>query len=125
MKNNLYKTLRDPVFLRYVAQNDYMVDGGFLPEGQRLNDIADRLDALVTVENMEDKVVEEIHRESEDLRERIAELEAEVDKCIRDRDEARREVCGMNESGLRMNDSDKQREAKRRGWDCFKEKTDE
>ena len=38
-----------------------------------------------------------------------------------ERDEARREVCGMNESGLRMNESDKQREAKRRGWDCFKQ----
>ena len=92
MKNNPYKTLQDPVFLRYVAQNDYMVDGGFLPEGQRLNDIADRLDALATVENMEDKVVEEIHRESEDLRERIAELEAEVDECIRDRDEQAEQI---------------------------------
>ena len=42
---------------------------------------------------------------------------------VQERDEARREVCSMNESGLRMNDSDKQREAKRRGWDCFKEIT--
>lgn len=38
-----------------------------------------------------------------------------------ERDEARREVCSMNETGLRMNESDKKREAKRRGWDCFKE----
>jgi hypothetical protein len=38
-----------------------------------------------------------------------------------ERDEARREVCSMNETGLRMRESDKQREAKRRGWDCFKE----
>lgn len=85
MKNNPYNALPDPAFLRYVAQNDYMVDGGFLPEGQRLNDIADRLDALAVVEDMEDKVMEEIHRESEDLRRRIAELEAEVDEYIRDR----------------------------------------
>ena len=45
----------------------------------------------------------------------------EIEQLRKERDEARREVCGMNESGLRMNDSDKQREAKRRGWDCFKE----
>ena len=44
----------------------------------------------------------------------------EIEQLRKERDEARREVCGMNESGLRMNDSDKQREAKRRGWDCFK-----
>ena len=47
----------------------------------------------------------------------------EIERLRRERDEARREMCGMNESGLRMNDSDKQREAKRRGWDCFKENT--
>ena len=48
-----------------------------------------------------------------------------VQKCReleKERDEARREVCSMNETGLRMNESDKKREAKRRGWDCFKEK---
>lgn len=39
-----------------------------------------------------------------------------------ERDEARRELCSMNETGLRMNESDKKREAKRRGWDCFEEK---
>ena len=47
----------------------------------------------------------------------------EIERLRKERDEARREVCNMNESGLRMNDSDKQREAKRRGWDCFKEIT--
>ena len=85
MKNNPYNALPDPAFLRYVAQNDYMVNGGFLPEGQRLNDIADRLDALAIVEDMEDKVMEEIHRESEDLRRRITELEAQVDEYIQDK----------------------------------------
>ena len=46
----------------------------------------------------------------------------EIEKLRQERDEARREVCNMNETGLRMNESDKKREAKRRGWDCFKEK---
>ena len=41
------------------------------------------------------------------------------DRLRAERDEARREVCNMNETGLRMNESDKKREAKRRGWDCF------
>ena len=48
----------------------------------------------------------------------------EMNKKLREeRDEARREVCSMNETGLRMNESDKKREAKQRGWDCFKENT--
>ena len=46
-----------------------------------------------------------------------------IDRLTAERDEARREVCNMNETGLRMNESDKKREAKRRGWDCFKEST--
>ena len=61
-----------------------------------------------------DKAIAEIKR----LRQENATLTAE-------RDEARREVCSMNETGLRMNESDKKREAKRRGWDCFKENTND
>ena len=61
-----------------------------------------------------DKAIAEIKR----LRQENATLTAE-------RDEARREVCSMNETGFRMNESDKKREAKRRGWDCFKENTDD
>ena len=53
----------------------------------------------------------------------IGEAYAEIGRLQRERDEARREVCNMNETGLRMNESDKKREAKRRGWDCFKEST--
>ena len=59
----------------------------------------------------------------EELTSHIEDLVTKCEQLQHERDEARREVCGMNESGLRMNDSDKQREAKRRGWDCFKEIT--
>lgn len=66
--------------------------------------------------------------EIERLRNERNAFEAERDELVRisnklkhERDEARREVCSMNETGLRMNESDKKREAKRRGWDCFKE----
>jgi hypothetical protein len=45
----------------------------------------------------------------------------EIERLRAERDEARREVCSMNETGLRMNESDKRREAKRRGWDCWEE----
>ena len=48
-------------------------------------------------------------------------LVAEIETVREERDDARREVCSMNETGLRMNESDKKREAKRRAWDCFKE----
>jgi len=41
----------------------------------------------------------------------MTEAADEIERLRKERDEARREVCGMNESGLRMNDSDKQREA--------------
>ena len=62
----------------------------------------------------ESKILHEAADEIVHLRQQIVLLRAE-------RDEARREVCSMNETGLRMNESDKKREAKRRGWDCFKE----
>ena len=51
--------------------------------------------------------------------------ERDIETLRAERDEARREVCSMNETGLRMNESDKRREAKRRGWQCFKENTDD
>ena len=46
MTNNPYNELPHPVFLRYVAQNDYMIDGYYLPEGVRLNAAADELESL-------------------------------------------------------------------------------
>ena len=51
----------------------------------------------------------------------ISTMMDEIERLRAERDEARREVCSMNETGLRMNESDKKREAKRRGWDCFGE----
>lgn len=63
----------------------------------------------------------EAHRHYSAAAEVFKSAHDEITRLREERDEARREVCGMNESGLRMNDSDKQREAKRRGWDCFKE----
>ena len=39
---------------------------------------------------------------------------------VKERDEARREVC-RNEANHLPTMADPRREAKRRGWDCFKE----
>ena len=35
-----------PELLRGLAQNDYMIDAGMLPDGRMLNDAADRIEAL-------------------------------------------------------------------------------
>jgi hypothetical protein len=38
--------VNDPEFLRGLAQNDYNIDGKFLPEGHTLYQIADRIEVL-------------------------------------------------------------------------------
>lgn len=85
-------------------------------------DITERLRAVFH----NDRSVELMNREAADEIERLRgmlEVQDEMVKhYVEERDEARREVCSMNETGLRMNESDKKREAKRRGWDCFEEK---
>ena len=45
----------------------------------------------------------------------------EIERLRKERDEARREVCN-NEANHLPTMSDPYREAKRRGWVCFKEK---
>jgi hypothetical protein len=45
MTDNPYNELNDHIFLIYVAQNDYMIDGHFLPEGERLIQIANKIKA--------------------------------------------------------------------------------
>ena len=45
MADNPYTELGDAEFLRYLAQNDYNIDGKYLPEGVNLFAVADRIDA--------------------------------------------------------------------------------
>ena len=45
MSENPYTELDDAGFLRYLAQNDYNIDGKYLPEGVNLFAVADRLEA--------------------------------------------------------------------------------
>jgi len=72
-----------------------------------------RAEAAVQISTMMDEI--------EAWRQAMQKAERDIAQVRAERDEARREVCSMNETGLRMNESDKKREAKRRGWDCFKD----
>jgi hypothetical protein len=48
----------------------------------------------------------------------------EIERLRKERDEARREVCN-NEANHLPTMADPRREAKKRGWDCFKEDPDD
>jgi len=48
MKYNPYSQLGHGEFLRYLAKNDYMIDGHYLAEGVRLHGVADSLESLDT-----------------------------------------------------------------------------
>jgi len=58
----------------------------------------------------------------EELRWALEENRREVERLTTERDEARREVCDFCESGDEWNAPEVAREiAEERGWDCFKE----
>jgi chorismate mutase len=58
--------------------------------------------------------------EREYLNEMIRSLNNQLVDALRERDEARREVC-RNEANHLPTMVDPRREAQRRGWDCFKQ----
>jgi hypothetical protein len=74
---------------------------------QMRDDIVARLRAVLH----NDRSVELMNREAAD----------EIERLRAERDEARRDVC-MAEANHLPTMADPRREAKRRGWDCFKEK---
>ena len=61
----------------------------------------------------------------EELRWALEENRREVERLTTERDEARRETC-YELSGWKQSthEQEARAEAKRRGWDCFKENTD-
>ena len=107
MSENPYSELDDASFLRYIAQNDYMIDGNFLPEGVNLNIVADH------IERTHKLLVEQTHK--------AVEAAFNLRQAKRERDEARIEVC-MNEANHLPTMADPHREAARRGWDCFEKR---
>jgi len=109
MNDNPYNELPHPVFLRYVAQNDYMIDGYYLPEGARLNAVAD------AIEHIEALLREQTQK--------AIEAAFALREAKRERDEARRLCCehaAMDEGGY-VKHGDMLHFAESRGWDCLKE----
>ena len=71
------------------------------------------------------EAADEIERLRKELDARIAMCDMRSEKIgelVNERDEARRELCN-NEANHLPTMADPRREAKRRGWDCFKKKT--
>ena len=93
----------DPVHLRSIAQNDYTIDGGFLPDGLLLYEIAERM------ERTEALLREQTHK--------AVEAAFALRQAKRERDDARREICLMNDH-LHEN------YAERRGWSYLKAEQD-
>jgi len=151
MKNNPFNELTDPVFLRYVAQNDYMIDGYYLPEGVRLNAAADAIERTETLlPEQTQKAIEaafalrEAKRERDEAQakyERIfkglegscmscepvgvlnQQMEQQIKTLIAERDEARREVCQRGSTSYPHDMKEVYEIADSRGWDCYKENT--
>ena len=149
MKNNPFNELTDPVFLQYVAQNDYMIDGYYLPEGVRLNAAADAIERTETLlREQTQKTIEaafalrEAKRERDEAQakyERIfkglegscmscepvgvlnQQMEQQIKTLIAERDEARREVCQRDSTSYPHDMKEVYEIADSRGWDCFKE----
>jgi hypothetical protein len=44
--------MNDAEFLRYLAQNDYMIDQHYLPDGERLLEIADSIDDDILIASL-------------------------------------------------------------------------
>ena len=93
----------DPVHLRSIAQNDYMIDTGFLPDGLLLYEIAERM------ERTEALLREQTHK--------AVEAAFALRQAKRERDDARREICLMN-------DHLHEDYAERRGWSYLKTEQD-
>jgi hypothetical protein len=151
MKNNPFNELTDPVFLRYVAQNDYMIDGYYLPEGVRLNAAANAIERTETLlPEQTQKAIEaefalrEAKRERDEAQakyERIfkglegscmscepvgvlnQQMEQQIKTLIAERDEARREVCQRGSTSYPHDMKEVYEIADSRGWNCFKENT--
>jgi hypothetical protein len=89
MKDNPYKELKDAAFLRYLAQNDYNIDGGYLPEGVRLFAAADRIESLEIrfdelwerykkLAQIADELAKQVNAKPNPALDRLAELDEEL-----------------------------------------------
>lgn len=77
-KTNPYNELKAESFLDYLAQNEYMVDGGYLPEGVRLLAVRDELASLRIR-------FDELYAEYKKLAEIANEADKRVDELLEER----------------------------------------
>ena len=95
-----------------------------LMRNQELMAIINRLtierDELVTKTYKLEKERDDAREQEERFSDDALRLMHERNNALRERDEARREVC-RNEANHLPTMADPHREARRRGWDCFKE----
>lgn len=80
MSENPYTELSDAEFLRYLAQNDYNIDGKYLPEGVNLFAVADRIDAAKTHYTDLAAAYDAVRADFDRIRERLQEAEDRIKK---------------------------------------------
>jgi len=78
MSENPYTEFGDAEFLRYLAQNDYNIDGKYLPEGVNLFAVADRIDAAKTHYSDLAAAFNAVKADYDRLRERLQEAEDRI-----------------------------------------------
>ena len=84
MPENPYNELSDDAFLIYIAQNDYMIDGHFLPEGKRLMEIANKLNEkamFIFGDGKSEPIIDfkaEKYKKSQEAMDRLAQLDEEL-----------------------------------------------
>jgi hypothetical protein len=84
MIDNPYNELNDHTFLIYLAQNDYMIDGHFLPEGKRLMEIANKLNEkamFIFGDGKSEPIIDfkaEKYKKSQEEMDRLSQLDEEL-----------------------------------------------
>jgi len=85
------------------------------------SDFTDIDEAIVEIKRLR-KERDEMHRDLRKAETECSMLRIECGVIAAERDEARREICVMLEDAT---NNHRKNHAKRWGWDCYKEKTDE
>lgn len=78
MNDNPYNEMTDEAFLDYLAQNEYNIDGKYLPEGVRLFGVRDNVKSLqIRYDELWDRF-KRLSQIADEQAEQIKELQAKV-----------------------------------------------
>ena len=84
MTDNPYNEMTDEAFLDYLAQNDYTIDGKYLPEGVRLFGVRDNVKSLqIRYDELWDRF-KRLAQIADEQAEQIKELQAKVSSLSMD-----------------------------------------